>query len=243
MAKHPSKALQIPFRYPSIPGPESQYLNQPCIVFEKFDGSNLYFLWEQGKHWTEFGTRRFRITPDHEIFGPAWGIFKYKYAQNLIDTIRQYRDYRNTRRLIAFCEYFGPNTFSGLHRPEDEKDLKLFDVYIPDADFVPPIDFRAHFGHLDIPPVIYEGPFTWQLVLDVYNGKYPIHEGAVAKGRILKRQRKGHKEYEVWMAKFKTKTYLEELQQRAGSNPDLQREYEEMQQLHAALMQSGQGQT
>jgi hypothetical protein len=101
---------------------------------------------------------------------------------------------------------------------------------------VSPIDFRVHFGRLDTPPIIYEGQFNWQLVLDVYNGKYPVHEGVVAKGRSLKRRRKGHKEYEVWMVKFKTKTYFEELQRRAGSNPNLQREYEEMQQLQSEML-------
>lgn len=218
MSKHHPNTTQIPFRYPSIQGPEGRYLNQPCLAFEKYDGSNLYFAWEQGKGWAEFGTRRFRITPDHEIFGPAWDIFNSKYAKGIIEVIRRYRDYRNIRRLIAFCEYFGPNSFSGLHHPGDEMDLKLFDIYIPDADFVSSVDFRAHFGQLDIPPVIYEGPFTWKLVLDVYTGKYPVQEGAVAKGRTVKRRRKGVNEYEVWMAKFKTKAYLEELQQRARSS-------------------------
>jgi hypothetical protein len=238
MSKHPSKTDQIPFRYPSIQGPESRYLSQPCVAFEKYDGSNLYFAWEQGKGWTEFGTRRFRITPDHELFGHAWELFNAKYAKGIVGVMRQYRDYRNTKRLIAFCEYFGPNTFAGLHHPGDEMELKLFDIYLPDADFVSPVDFSTHFGQLDIAPVIYQGAFNWQFVLDVYNGKYPVREGAVAKGRMVKRRRKGVNEYEVWMAKFKTKAYLEALQQRAGANPDLQREYEEMQQMHSALMQT-----
>lgn len=151
--------------------------------------------------------------------------------------MREEREYRNTRKIIAFCEYFGPGSFSGLHQPGDTMDLKLFDIVVPGADFISPADFRAHFGRLDIPPVVYEGPFTWKLVLDVYNGQYPVREGAVAKGRVVKRRRKGVNEYEVWMAKFKTKAYLEELQRRAGSNPDLQREYAAMHQMHAVMIQ------
>lgn len=237
MAKRrPPQQKRIPFRYPSIGGPQGQYIGEPCLLFEKHDGSNLYFLWDQAEGWKEYGTRRYPLTPDHKMFGPAWTRFQEKYADDILAATRQHREYRNAKQLIAFCEYFGPNTFAGLHAQGDTLDVKLFDIYLPETGFVSPVDFRDNFGHLDIPKVLYEGPLTWELVLDVYNGKYPVGEGVVAKGHSLKRKRKGSDEYEVWMAKFKTKAYLEELQRRAGENPDLQREYEVMQEMHDQML-------
>ncbi|MGF1577902.1 MAG: hypothetical protein ACFCD0_00910 [Gemmataceae bacterium] len=227
---------RIPFRYPSIDGPQAQYIGESCLLFEKHDGSNLYFLWHQSEGWKEYGTRRYPLTPDHKLFGPAWTRFQEKYADDILAIARQHKEFRNAKELIAFCEYFGKNTFAGLHAHGDTLDVKLFDVYLPNSGFVPPTDFRDHFGHLDIPKVHHEGPLTWELVLEVYNGKYPVGEGVVAKGQLLKRKRKGANEFEVWMAKFKTKSYLEELQSRAGENPDLQSEYEEMQEMHNQML-------
>ena len=51
---------------------------------------------------------------------------------------------------MAFCEFFGPNTFSGLHDENEPKQLILFDIYLPGGDFIPPRDFVTHFGRLAI---------------------------------------------------------------------------------------------
>lgn len=56
---------------------------------------------------------------------------------------------------------------------------------------------------------------------------YPVAEGVVAKGVHSRRQRKGKAEQEVWMAKVKTRAWLEELARRAGESEDLRKEYEQ----------------
>jgi hypothetical protein len=61
---------------------------------------------------------------------------------------------------------------------------------------------------------------------DVQAGKYPVTEGVVAKGLRTRRQRKGKMEQEVWMAKVKTRAWLEELARRSGESEDLRQEYE-----------------
>jgi hypothetical protein len=61
---------------------------------------------------------------------------------------------------------------------------------------------------------------------DVRAGEFGVKEGVVAKGERTRRQRKGKAEKEVWMAKVKTQTWLDELQRRAGESEELRDEFE-----------------
>jgi hypothetical protein len=90
-----------------------------------------------------------------------------------------------------------------------------------------PRDFVAHFVHLGTARVVYEGPFSRSFIEDVRAGKYPVGEGVVAKRLHSRRQRKGRLGQEVWMAKVKTRAWLDELARRAGASEDLRKEYEQ----------------
>ncbi|MFO0957263.1 MAG: RNA ligase family protein [Isosphaeraceae bacterium] len=209
--------------YPSIEGPGFAFLDAPCLAFEKHDGSNLRFFWDRNRGWHKTGTRYrwFRdVTP---MFGPAVGMFANRYAGGIVEVLRRFKEYRGVNELVAFAEYFGPSTFSGLHREDEPKQLVLFDLFLPGRGFVPPRDFAAHFGHLPIPKVVYEGPFSRAFIEDIRAGKYPVNEGIVAKGTRERRKGKGA---EVWMAKVKTRAWLEELGRRSGTSEDLREEYE-----------------
>jgi hypothetical protein len=153
-------------------------------------------------------------------------MFRRLHAGGIIETLRRFKEYRGVTELVAFCEYFGPDTFSGLHK-QDPHQLVLFDIHLAGRGFVPPKDFIAHFGHLPSARVVYEGAFSRSFVEDVQAGKYPVSEGVVAKGVHTRRQRKGKASQEVWMAKVKTRAWLEELARRAGGSEDLWREYEQ----------------
>jgi hypothetical protein len=213
--------------YPSIEGPTFAFLGAPCVAFEKYDGSNLRFFWDHKRGWHSTGTRYRWFKPATPTFGPAVGLFQKDYARGILEILRRFKEYRGVTELVAFCEFFGPGTFSGLHKEDDPKQLVLFDVYLPRRGFVPPKDFVAHFGHLRIARRVYEGPFTREFIEDVRAGKYPVTEGVVAKGVHVRRQRKGKSDQEVWMAKVKTRAWLEELGRRAGESEDLRKEYEQ----------------
>jgi hypothetical protein len=215
------------FTYPAIEGPTFAFLNAPCVAFQKYDGSNLRFFWDQKRGWYSTGTRYRWFKAVTPMFGPAVAMFQRHYARGIIETLRRFKEYRGVTELVAFCEFFGPTTFSGLHREDDPKQIVLFDIYLPGRGFVLPKDFLAHFGHLSIARVIYEGAFTRSFIADIQAGKYPVTEGVVAKGVHARRQRKGKAEQEVWMAKVKTRTWLEELARRAGESEDLRQEYEQ----------------
>jgi hypothetical protein len=209
--------------YPSIEGPTFAFLDAPCVAFEKHDGSNLRFFWDHKRGWHSTGTRYRWFKAATPTFGQAVEMFQRQYAKGIIEALRRFKEYRGVTELVAFCEFFGPGTFSGLHREDEPKQLVLFDIHLPGRGFVPPKDFVAHFGRLSIPRVVYEGPFSRAFIEDIQAGKYPVTEGVVAKGTHARR--KG--EQEVWMAKVKTRAWLEELARRAGESDDLRREYEQ----------------
>ena len=136
-----------------------------------------------------------------------------KYAEGVEKVLRD--NYRKVENAIVFAEFFGPHSFAGKHDAtflgvdsNDPKDVVLFDVNIHKRGFVPPRTFLEQFGHLHVPSVIYEGPFTEEFVQDVRNGKYPVVEGVVAKG--------GEK-HDLWLMKVKTLSYLQRLRDVFGT--------------------------
>lgn len=54
---------RIQLAYPKIPGSKN-YPSGRCIAFEKYDGTNLHWVWEFELGWYRFGTRRDRFDLD-----------------------------------------------------------------------------------------------------------------------------------------------------------------------------------
>jgi hypothetical protein len=203
--------------YPSIEG-SAEATDLPCLAFVKYDGSNLRFEWQPGKGWWRYGTRH-RIFPLNDPqFGEAVPLFLAKYAADLERVVRDAPALRGAREVIAFCEFFGPHSFAGIHdvghpalcgvEHNDPKDLVLFDVSVHKKGFLPADEFRRLFGHLAIAEVVYEGTLTEAFIRDVREGKYPVREGVVCKGLV------GRAPHGIWRRKIKTLAYLAELKER-----------------------------
>ena len=192
------------YQYPSIQGP-NKAPHEHCIAFEKIDGSNLRWEWSPKRGWSKFGTRTHLFDATDKVFGAAIQVFLDKYADPLERVIRDTKEFRCVDRVTAFTEFFGPNSFAGVHVPNDPKDLILFDVHVYKKGILGPRDFLKYFGHLPVAKVIYEGVLNQTLVEDVRQGKYPVVEGVVCKGGS------GHG---LWMRKIKTLAYLERLKNR-----------------------------
>src|SRR5262245_42473531 len=109
--------------YPSLDGPTFNFLNSPCVAFQKYDGSNLRFFWDQKQGWHSCGTRYRWFNAANPMFGPAVGLFQKQYARGVTDALRRHKEYRGITELVAFCEFFGASTFSGLHREDEPKQL------------------------------------------------------------------------------------------------------------------------
>ncbi len=202
--------------YPSVKGPTFEQLGQPCVAFHKYDGSNLRFLWQEAKGWFRFGTRTKWLKKQTPTFGVAMDLFQATFATELLATLKRHKEYRGVRNLVAFCEFFGPSSFAGLHRDDEPKELRLFDIWAQGRGFVPPKEFAQNFGHLPVAEVVYEGPFDKAFIAAVRGGTYPVGEGVVAKGTFTRRN-----QVDVWAAKVKTQSWMDELARRAGQSDAL----------------------
>lgn len=192
--------------YPKIPAFDKSLLGKECIAFYKEDGSNLRQEYSaKQKKWYKFGTRKHLFLENDPEYGASVPIFFDKYADQLAKIFHD--KYKHSDYMIAYAEFFGPNSFSGQHDPNDSKDLVLFDVSVHRKGFLDAEEFIKTFGHLDIAKVIYQGPLTEEFVRDVREGKYDLNEGVVCKGGIRHAQ---------WSCKIKTLGYLKKLKEFYG---------------------------
>ena len=185
-----------------------------CLAFYKYDGTSCRAEWHRKRGWCKFGSRTVLIDETSE-YAPAINLFKQTYAEPLEKAFVDNKYFRSIELFTAFFEFFGEKSFAGLHFIDDPKEVVLFDICLHKKGILPPRDFIKSFGHLKIPPVVYEGIFNKELVQDVMDGKYPVKEGIVAKGVL------GHKQHGLWMAKVKTKWWMEEIKHRSIIIPQL----------------------
>jgi len=200
--------------YPKIPGSRNAPEGR-CIAFEKYDGTNLHWDWDRDFGWHAFGTRRdeFNLTEEgisqfalkHGQLRESIEVFRSGLAEGIEKVFREHPGYRDVQSLKVFTEFFGPNSFAGLHKEEDPKELRLFDVWAESLGMIGPKQFTADFGHLHIARVIYEGKLTGKFAEDVRVGKYAVTEGVVCKG--------GSDAADMWMVKIKTHEYMARLKQ------------------------------
>ena len=209
--------MKIPLIYPKIPNPVNCPLKQ-CIAFEKLDGTNIHWKWNNDNGFYAFGTRRDQYSTDadgtvhfqssHEGLEPVPSFDYDFYLDNYLSELPKY----NKSEVIIFTEFLGPSSFAGSHSRKDEWDSYksvIIDVMI-DGKFIPPQEFLNDFteiseykeAQIHIPKVVYKGKYTGQFVEDVRNGKYKVDEGVVAKGVV---------NGEVYMTKIKTNAYMEKL--------------------------------
>ena len=198
--------------YPHIMG-SSRAPREHCLAFEKFDGSNIRVKYTSKRGFHLFGSRTQMFDRGHPFLGAAVDLF-YKFYENpLVDLIE--KEWPNEREVIAFLEFFGPNSFAGWHEPTDPKEVVLFDLMIghKNRKFLLPQEFVKLVGpRCRIPRVIYEGNLNDQFIADVRAGQYIVNEGVVCKGTEKTGAHRGH----VWMAKIKTQAYLDKLFNRYG---------------------------
>lgn len=187
-------------------------IGSPVIAFDKLDGSNIRVEWSKKRAFYKYGTRTQMLDKTHLQLGGAVTVFEEKYFDKLHQYFSTERDYRTLQSITIYLEYFGPNSFAGLHEPTDKMNIVLIDVWRHGKGWVEPKDFVKQFTEFGIPDVIYRGNLNAEFVKDIKNNIYNLKEGVVAKGT----QQTKRVDKRVWMVKIKATEWYEKLKQRYG---------------------------
>jgi hypothetical protein len=139
--EHSDAMTRVKLAYPKI----SDSSNAPsgrCVACEKYDGTNLHWVWERELGWYAFGMRRNRFDVDedgiadcnahHAGYADAPAIFNRDCAQ-LLEAIFQVHSAYGSPEITVFTEYVGQSSFAGLHKESDTKQWVLFDVATEDG--------------------------------------------------------------------------------------------------------------
>lgn len=191
------------------------------IAFDKLDGSNIRVKWTNKKGFNLYGTRTQLLDRSHSSLGLVVDIFSSKYAQNL-ERIFQ-KEFMGEKEIVIFGEYYGPNSFAGLHfDPPELMDFYLFDIMLIKksyTEFILPQHFLKMVPKFDAiglktPKVVYEGNLTDDFIRRVRENEFNLNEGVVCKGTSKLGSFRG----KMWMCKIKTNAYLEKLKSRYGKD-------------------------
>lgn len=204
-------------KYWSIPGPTKDLFGMPCIAFYKYDGSNIRAEWNKKQGWYKFGTRNVLLHESEPYFGRAIQLFKDTYGEVLAKVLT---DTYRCQQAEAYCEFFGEDSFGNYHNYDKPFEVMLIDVSIHKRGMVVPREFVKNFGHLKSASVVFDGFFSEEFINDVVENKFGLKEGVVVKGFDPSKKSEQHS---LWMAKVKTRWWLEELKKRAVGNAEFQK--------------------
>lgn len=138
--------------YPSI---SKSIYNFPLYTFDKLDGSNLRFEYSKKRGWYKFGTRHRLFDSSDEEFGNAIELFNNTLNEPLTKICKDNR----WESVVVFAEYYGKNSFAGLHIKDEPKYLSVFDISIYKQGILPPVDFLKLFEDVVLTPK-YLGKFN-----------------------------------------------------------------------------------
>lgn len=202
--------MQVELVYPKIPE-SSKKLHGKCHVFNKYDGTNLHWIWNNQNDWHLFGTRRTQFSFDeegiaefqsnHPQIGNAPNIFNQTLRNKLTVFLREHKTF-SSHSIILFTEFHGPDSFAGDHKIGDNHELTIIDVMV-NGRLLEPTVFHEIFQQFGSAQLIFQGKYSGQLAEDIRKGKYSLNEGAVVKSVV---------DSGVFMTKIKTINYLERLE-------------------------------
>ena len=184
--------------YPSIPKFNRDSLS--LYTFDKLDGNNIRFEWSKKRGWYKFGTRTRLFDETDDLFGGAIPLFMETLAEPLE---KIFIDNKWNANITVFSEYFGENSFAGVHIKDEPMQLKIIDVNIYKKGFLIPKEFLKYFEEY-APTFIGNIKWNKEFVQDVWedNIKGVTYEGVVGK------YRKGNR---LYMYKTKTQKWIDKI--------------------------------
>jgi len=184
--------------YPTIPKKVDRSIS--IYAWDKLDGSNIRAEWSKGSGWYKFGSRKRLLDETDEHLGEAKQLILATQAEQLEAIFRKQR----WQRVVAFFEFWGPNSFAGQH-VDEEHQTTLIDVNPHKMGILTPREFRDLFSELPIPALLYTGRVGPDFEQEVRSGTLP---GLTGEGVVCKGVRKGR---HLTMFKIKTDAWLERL--------------------------------
>lgn len=198
------------------------HLGQHIFAFDKLDGSNFRTEWNRKLSrksmftfgFKKYGTRNRVIINTDNPFIKMVNIFKDKYAEKFDEIFKKHKLFRNSDIMTLYGEFYGENSFGGMHEWEEDQDLYFYDVFLYKRDFIAPSDFYKEFNNnLNIPKLIYKGEFTKQFIKDVEENKFNLREGIVYKGV---------ENGKIFVGKIKTNNWLSKIKELYGETKMLE---------------------
>jgi hypothetical protein len=206
---------------------DKELLNDYIYAFNKYDGQNFAVKYNaKSKKFDCFGSRTHLVDETDEQFGNAVKLFKETIAEELLDIIKnhagKHKLFEGITEITFYFEYWGENSFCGMHNPNDTMNLILIDVFLKKKGYVEPLDFieLTKDSNIKSAEVIYIGKLNQQFIDSIKNNvwyeenaQYPsVKEGVVCKRNHLK---KGQRLPKV---KVKTLWWLNEIKKNYPDN-------------------------
>lgn len=152
-----------------------------------------------------FGSKTQNVDETSEQFGEAVQYFK----NHLLDAIRDVLvnnskkggAFTGVEEITVFFEWYGKNSFSGIHQVGDEMKLCLIDIFLKKKGYLEPKMFYKLFENnskIELPELIYKGKLTREFIKSIINNdwtkpncEYPtVKEGVVCKRSTLMKGQK-----------------------------------------------------
>lgn len=194
-------------QYPSIDG-VPRY--GPCYVFPKYDGSNIRAEWTKKRGFDKFGSRKVLIGPD-SMFAEAISLIEAQEDAFASVCSRQRWD-----RVTCFFEFYGRESFAGLHVDGDPKVTTLIDVDVYRRGQIDPRDFIDIFGAFAYSAPCIATSFHKESQQGVRDG---VFEGQTFEGVVCKVPSK-RKWTPPYMYKMKSAAWIERVKARYGEKAE-----------------------
>jgi hypothetical protein len=196
--------------YPSIPYGTTS--DQIFYGFDKLDGSNIRAEWSKQKGFYKFGTRKHLLTTEDQFLCEAPDLIKARYGDTLPKRLQELK----CDRAVAFFEFYGPQSFSGMHIQEAHQ-VTLIDVSRDRVGFPTGKDFYDFYYDLGTPTMLHIGVIDEEVIEAVRSSVLQgmTFEGVVFRGQIDKK-----KSMPVYF-KQKSRAWLDKLKQYCGANEQL----------------------
>jgi hypothetical protein len=182
-------------------------------AFDKLDGSNIRAEWSLKRGLYKFGTRKRIIDITDRHLGKSVKLIK-ELEESLHKICQRNRWHRE---VVFFFEFWGPHSFAGQHRREDDHKVTLIDVSVHKQGFLPPRDFIKSFeGKIEIPKVFHHGKVGPEFV-DIV--KQSALEGMTFEGVVCKAKNpRGKKTGKRVAFKIKSQAWLDKLKEECGED-------------------------